>query len=217
MFLHTIRGFITFCLLFLAPGLAAQQTWSLKFKPALNFPVNNAVESATGYGFDLTVGYPIASRFIAEAGWGQNTFPGKQPDTSHLGGYDERRFLAGFQFFWPLNNARLTLMTGADAVFSHIAYGDASQKVSQKGTGWRVNAGPCYALSEKLNITPTFSYTTVFTKRSNHLDNISLQFLSLHVEISYFLGKRDISKKQNDDFGTISQKSQKRQELYFAP
>jgi opacity protein-like surface antigen len=137
-----------------------QNKWSVEFRPNINFPTEDFVNSTieTGFGFEVAVGYRFMEHLGAYAGWGYNNFNIEDSDID----FDETGYTFGLQFIHPIGSSEsLSYLVRAGAIYNHIEVEDNDGNLiddTGHGLGWEVGAGLNYHLGSNWNLRPQVGY-----------------------------------------------------------
>ena len=103
-----MRSPVYISLLFVLYVSSANGQWTMKFEPNISFPVSlvEGTHLSGGFGFDVTVGYTIATDLVIHAGWGKNVFAGDNNIMHPKKGFEESRLVFGGQIYKSLKNTR---------------------------------------------------------------------------------------------------------------
>lgn len=166
----------------------SQNKWSVEFRPDINFPTDDFVDSKieTGYGFELTGAYRFMEHLSAYAGWSYNTFTIDDFDFE----LDETGYSFGLQFIHPLGASEsLSYLLRAGATYNHIELENKAGTItvdSGHGFGYQIEAGLNYYLGTNWDLRPTIRYRAL--SRELHVDttsiNVDLNYLSFGLGIA---------------------------------
>lgn len=166
----------------------SQNKWSLEFRPDINFPTSDFLDSKIeiGYGFEFTVAYCFFKHLSAYVGWSYNTFTIEDYNID----FDETGYTFGLQFIHPLGTSEsFSYLLRAGATYNHIELENNAGTItvdSGHGLGYQIEAGLNYYLGTNWHLRPTIRYRAL--SRELNVDNISinvdLNYLSLGLGIA---------------------------------
>ncbi len=151
---------VAIALIFSSSYLNGQNKWSAEFRPNIDFPTEDFVDSnvKVGFGFEFALGYNFMEHLGAYAGWGYNTF---RIEDSELD-FDETGYTFGLQFIHPLGSSEsLSYLLRAGGIYNHIEVEDKdgnSIDDSGHGIGWEVGVGLNYHIGDNWNLRPQIGY-----------------------------------------------------------
>lgn len=140
--------------------LHGQNKWSAEFRPNINFPTSDFVDTdiKVGFGFEVAIGYQFMEHLGAYVGWGYNNFKPKDLDID----FDETGYTFGLQFIHPIGSSEsLSYLFRAGAIYNHIELEDIDGNLiddTGHGFGWEVGAGFNYLLGSNWNLRPQIGY-----------------------------------------------------------
>lgn len=182
MKISKIRRFIVLLIL-ATSSLIGQNKWSAEFRPNIDFPTKDFVDSnvEVGFGFEVAVGYRFIEHLGAYVGWGYNNFKIEDSDVD----FDETGYNFGLQFIHPLGSSEsLSYLLRAGMIYKHIEIEDRDGNRiddSGHGLGWEVGVGLNYHIGTNWNLRPQVGYQSLsrevdFEERAYDIDLNYLAF-----------------------------------------
>jgi len=161
-------------------AIFSQEKWSVEFRPNINFPTEDFVDTniKVGYGFEVAFGYQFMEHLGAYAGWGYNNFNIKDSDVD----FDETGYTFGLQFIHPIGSSEnLSLLFRAGGIYNHIELEDNDGNLiddSGHGFGWEVGAGLNYNIGGNWNLRPQIGYRTLSR-------DLNIEETTFNVDVNY--------------------------------
>ncbi|PQV47810.1 outer membrane protein with beta-barrel domain [Jejuia pallidilutea] len=158
----------------------SQNKWSAEFRPNIDFPTKDFVDSniKTGFGFEIAVNYRFMEHLGAYVGWGYNNFNIKDSDID----FDETGYTFGLQFIHPIASSQsLSYLFRAGAIYNHIEVEDNDGNIiddSGHGLGWEVGAGLNYHLGSNWNLRPQIGYRALSR-------NLNIEGTKTNIDVNY--------------------------------
>lgn len=143
--------------------LHGQNKWSAEFRPNINFPTSDFVDTdvKVGFGFEFAIGYQFIEHFGAYVGWGHNNFKIEDSDID----FDETGYTFGLQFIHPIGSSEsLSYLIRAGTIYNHIEVEDIDGTLiddTGHGFGWEVGAGLNYLIGSNWSLRPQMGYRTL--------------------------------------------------------
>jgi len=165
----------------------SQNKWSAEFRPNIDFPTEDLVDSniKTGFGFEVAIGYRFMEHLGAYAGWGYNNFKIENSDAD----FDETGYTFGLQFIHPIGTSEsLSYLFRAGVIYNHIELEDNDGNLiddTGHGLGWEIGAGLNYNIGANWSLRPQLGYRAL----SRDLDvegtkiNIDVNYIALGVGV----------------------------------
>lgn len=178
---------------FVSSTSLAQNSWSIEFRPEINFRTQDFGDAKlkTGYGFEVDVVYNFIGRFGAYFGWGYKTFSSENISfAGTLNDFNETGYLFGLQYTSPFiksNSLSYFLRTGLN--YNKIEIKNSNGKTisdSGHGIGWQACMGIIYNIINNWSLQPTAKYTSSARDFNieNKITNGQLSYFSLCLGIS---------------------------------
>jgi hypothetical protein len=170
----------------------AQNKWSLKFRPGVDYATQDIVDADLGLGFgaELTIAYRFMPHLAAYAGWSYNNFAVDQSFAGTDASFEETGYTFGLQFIHPIGESGLSYLVRAGGTYNHIEIENNNGDIiidSGHGLGWQAEAGLVIPLSEKFSLLPSLRYRSL--NRDIEIENVStsvdLNYLSVGVGLSW--------------------------------
>lgn len=141
-------------------SLHGQNKWSAEFRPNINFPTSDFVDTnvKVGFGFEVAFGYQFMENLGAYVGWGHNNFKLEESDID----FDESGYTFGLQFIHSIGSSEsLSYLFRVGAIYNHIEVEDTDGNLiddTGHGFGWEVGAGFNYLFGSNWNLRPQIGY-----------------------------------------------------------
>jgi opacity protein-like surface antigen len=169
----------------------AQDKWAVEFRPGINFPTAELLETdlSTGFGFELTASYNFMSHLGVYAGWGWNKF--NIDETSEIDEFDveETGYTFGLQFMHPVGESDIAIFARAGAIYNHLELENSDGEISEDSGhefGWQLAAGVSYQFSDSWHLRPEIRYRSLgvdFDFEPNTVD-ADLRYISVGIGIA---------------------------------
>ena len=174
---------IALSMIMMSATLFSQEKWSLEFRPNIDFPTEDLVDSniKTGFGFEVAVGYRFMEHLGAYVGWGYNNFNVEDSDVD----FDETGYTFGLQFIHPIGTSEsLSYLFRAGAIYNHIELEDNDGNLiddTGHGLGWEVGAGLNYHLGSNWNLRPQIGYRALSRDLDVEGTKLNIDVILLHL------------------------------------
>lgn len=170
----------------------AQNSWSLEFRPGVNYATQDIEDADLGIGFgaELTVAYRFMPHLAAYAGWSYNNFAVDQSFAGTDASFEETGYTFGFQFIHPIGGSNLSYLVRLGGTYNHIEIENNAGDItidSGHGLGWQAEAGLVIPLSDKFSLLPSVRYRSL--NREININNsntsVDLNYVSVGVGLSW--------------------------------
>lgn len=170
----------------------AQNSWSLEFRPGVDYATQDIADADLGIGFgaELTIAYRFMPHLAAYAGWSYNNFAVDQSFAGPDASFEETGYTFGLQFIHPIGESNISYLVRAGGTYNHIEIENNDGDItidSGHGLGWQAEAGIFIPLSERFSLLPSLRYRSL--NRDIEIENVStsvdLNYLSVGVGLSW--------------------------------
>lgn len=170
----------------------AQNSWSLEFRPGVDYATQEIADAdlGIGSGAELTVAYRFMPHLAAYAGWSYNNFAVDQSFAGTNASFEETGYTFGFHFIHPIGESDIKYLVRAGVTYNHIEIENNAGDItidSGHGLGWQAEAGLAVSLSEKFSLLPSIRYRSL--NRDIEINNVStsvdLNYVSVGVGLSW--------------------------------
>lgn len=187
--MHTTKLIYLAFLLFLPPSICfSQDKWSLEFRPAIDFPLQDIgdINSTTGFGFEVSGAFRLIPNLEVYAGWGWNQFKGEERSiNSNETTFEEMGYTTGLVFTRPLESSQsISFVIRGGPVYEMIKTSNSSANFkSDYHFGWQISGGISYHFGGNWFLQPELRYRSLNTnEKVNSLSKeIRLDYISFGI------------------------------------
>lgn len=170
----------------------AQNSWSLEFRPGVDYATQDIADADLGIGFgaELTVAYRFMPHLAAYAGWSYNNFAVDQSFAGNDASFEETGYTFGFQFIHPIGESNISYLVRLGGTYNHIEIENNAGDInidSGHGLGWQAEAGLVIPLSDKFSLLPSVRYSSLNREISinNSNTSVDLNYVSVGAGLSW--------------------------------
>ena len=179
-------------IIFFSQPAAAQDKWSLEFRPGADFAAEDISNAhlGQGYGTELTIAYRLMPHLSAYAGWSYNNFSVDQSFAGSDASFEETGYTFGLEFIHPIEELNIKYLLRAGGTYNHLEIENNDGDIiidSGHGLGWQAEAGLVIPLTDKFSLMPSLRYRSL--SRNIDIDNVTtpvhLNYFSAGVGLSW--------------------------------
>lgn len=183
------------CLMLCSFPLAAQNRWSIEFRPGAAIPIGELGDAKLKVGLELEP--TIAFRFLpytsVYAGWGWVRFGTDDSFRNGVVNFEETGYRLGLQFMYPAGDTRFSYLVRAGGIYNHIETedGDSIIESTSHGFGVQGELGIGVNITENFLLTPGARFR--WLPREMNIDgtstDVDLRYVSAGVGVVWSFGK----------------------------
>ncbi|MDX1393616.1 MAG: outer membrane beta-barrel protein [Gemmatimonadota bacterium] len=168
----------------------AQDRWGFELRTGAAFPTSDLGDAdlATGWGFEGTVAFRVASTFRVYGGWDWHRFAS---DDSFAGAdidFEETGYAFGLLMEQPLASSGTAIRLRAGGTYNHIEVEDDADLTADSGhgLGWEAGAAVVFTLGKGWYLTPGARYRSL-SRDLTVLDvttDVDLRYVALEVGVA---------------------------------
>ncbi len=191
-----VSFFFVVMLNFISNYAAAQNKWTLTFRPGVNFATKDLGDAKlkTGFGLEGTIAYNFMPNLAIYTGWSWNKFSANQSFAGANMDFDETGYCFGLQIVQPFGSSKTGFMLRGGGLYNHIEIENSEGKIiadSGHGLGWEIETGLSVPLGNSLRFIPGIRYRALSRdiKFNNVTTPVDLNYISVGAGLSWSFGK----------------------------